>query len=154
MTEFVEIPADFLNPITFNLLLDGWLEKEAKVLLKLLQQPTKTWKHAVAFTIESTKSSDARVLQIKTDDKAYFFLDRGTSVRYATMSPGYTSKTSPGSLQSGKGSGGVVRIDKSHPKPGIQARRFVETASAQREPVYSNDFQKVINIWIKRTARK
>lgn len=60
--------------------------------------------------------------------KIYFFISEGTSVRYATMSPDWRSKTrpSPGGLKAGAGRGRKLFVNRSRPRPGIKARKFDE----------------------------
>ena len=52
----------------------------------------------------------------------WFWLDKGTKVRYATMSMNFRAKTSVGSLSSGSGRGGLLFVNKKRPRLGIKAR--------------------------------
>ncbi len=52
----------------------------------------------------------------------WFWLDRGTKVRYAVMSRNFRAKTSVGKLSSGSGRGGLIFVNKKRPMPGIKAR--------------------------------
>lgn len=67
-------------------------------------------------------------LNISPDQQAkiWGWLDQGTDVRYAIMSPDWVSKTVPGNLDSRSGSGHVIIVDTSNPQPGIQARGWSE----------------------------
>lgn len=62
--------------------------------------------------------------RVTTDSAIYGYLNFGTSVRYAHMTPGYVPKTTPGFIGSGGGGGAVLFIDKSRPMPGIEPRDF------------------------------
>lgn len=53
-----------------------------------------------------------------------FFLNVGTRVRYATMTPDFSPKTSPRVLRSGSGSGGLAYVNVNKPNPGIEKREF------------------------------
>lgn len=57
----------------------------------------------------------------------YRWVSGGTTRRYATMTENWESKTSPGSIESGKGAGWVMYVDKKDPKPGIEPRMVDET---------------------------
>lgn len=59
--------------------------------------------------------------EVFTTSKPYIYVAGGTSVRYATMKPGYKPKTPP-MLPSGSGGGEVAFISRKHPRPGIKAR--------------------------------
>jgi len=54
----------------------------------------------------------------------WFWLDRGTKVRYATMSMNFRAKTRPGVLSSSGGRGGVLYVNRKRPRPGIKARKW------------------------------
>ena len=54
------------------------------------------------------------------------WLDEGTAVRYATMSPDFSRKTTPNVVGSSSGSGGVIYVRKDRPMPGIEARNWTK----------------------------
>lgn len=56
----------------------------------------------------------------------WLWLDEGTKVRYATMTPGFIPKTRAGQLQSWQGKGKMLFVNKKHPRPGIKARKFTK----------------------------
>lgn len=58
-----------------------------------------------------------------------FFLNVGTKVRYATMSPDFSPKTIPRVLRSGSGSGKLAFVSIHKPNPGIDARKFDESVA-------------------------
>ena len=97
------------------------LERRA---LQLFKGTTRHWQHEVQFTSDIDFTGDGVSLIAGTDDQVYYWLDKGTSVRRAVMSPDWQSKTKPGSLQSGTGRGRVVFISKKINLPGIEARDF------------------------------
>jgi len=78
------------------------------------------------------------------------WLDRGTDVRYATMSPDFVAKTAPRVLDSGNGKGRVLFVNKSRPKPGIKAREWRDTIHDEWEP----KFQKRMDAAFARGARR
>ena len=54
----------------------------------------------------------------------WFFLNYGTKVRYAMMTPGFIPKTTIGNLSSRAGKGKMLFVSKKHPMPGIKARKW------------------------------
>lgn len=74
-------------------------------------------------------------------DNPYPFVERGTSVRYATMTNDFVAKTQPGVLSAGSGRGEVLYVDKRRPRPGIKARNK-EKIVAQ---TMKSRFPKIVN---------
>lgn len=56
----------------------------------------------------------------------YFFLNGGTTVRYATMTPDFEPKSRVRWLGSGPGAGGLASVDIRRPRKGIVARKWDE----------------------------
>ena len=96
---------------------------------------TEDFDHPVDFEGITLTEVDKITTRVETDDLIYFFLTRGTSVRYATMTPNFQSKTVPGRLSTRGGRGGVWFINKRQPRPGIKARNFDILARNIIEPV-------------------
>lgn len=152
----VVIYAD-INPAEFKRAID---QAEQKILevnrraserlgkrgLQLLQDLTATWDHKPQFEMVTNFSSNDIEVLLGTDDKIFGYLDRGTSVRYAVMTPDFQAKTTPGSLQSGRGRGGVVIVNRKRPRPGIKARDF----SGQVEKILNRESEAIFNQEIKR----
>ena len=106
------------------------LESEGKDLEKDYSKTSSTWNgDAPKYPPKTTSNNTELSLTVMPDgtqkaiDK-WKWLNFGTSVRYATMSGNWQSKTKPGRLQSGAGRGQVVRISRMHPRPGIKARKW------------------------------
>jgi len=78
------------------------------------------------FDVETADKSSRSEVRHDTFimEPIYFFLSGGTAVRYATMSPDWSSKTQPGRLGAGPGRGRVLFVNKRRPRPGIKARKF------------------------------
>lgn len=116
-----------------------------------LKRPTMTWNPPVEFeehiytgsraAVEAKKTLAARggaglAIIVTTEDKRYKFVDEGTKVRYATMSPNFVAKTKPKSLTAGRGRGGVLFVNKNRPRPGIKARGFTKLVTAKWKPLF------------------
>jgi hypothetical protein len=68
-----------------------------------------------------------------TTSKPYIYVAGGTSVRYATMAPGYKPKTPP-MLPPHGGGGSVAFISRKHPRPGIKARNPQDLIAKRDKP--------------------
>ncbi len=102
---------------------------------------TQTWHDRPEFGID--KSEGRRL--VATDNEIYGYLDRGTSVRYATMSQDFAPKTRTGFIGSNAGRGGVVRVSRLHPRPGIQARNFAAAIQKKWDAQMQTIFQRAID---------
>lgn len=92
----------------------------------MIDRTTATWEHNLKAKAETKgRGGDyVTILKLSPTEAAeiWHYLDEGTDVRYALMSPDFSPKTRPGSLDAVAGTGGVVIVDLDHPKPGIDAR--------------------------------
>lgn len=64
-----------------------------------------------------------------SDDKSgriWVFLDQGTDIRYAVMTEDFEAKTSPNTLVTTIGVGGLSHFDFDNPRPGIEPRLWTE----------------------------
>jgi hypothetical protein len=118
-----------------------------KTGVKLLKDFTRSWNHQPDFQVETEGTAKSLEILIGTDDKIFGFIDQGTRVRRAVMSPGFVAKTKPGSLQSGAGRGGVVFISKKINLPGIKARnvtgKVAKTLNKQAEQAFNRELKRV-----------
>jgi len=96
---------------------------------KRFGETTRTWRHAVKFDITLRPETTQIVGGCFTQDEVYFYLDGGTRVRYATMTPDFQAKTRPWWIGSGPGRGGVRYINRRRPRPGIKARHFADAVA-------------------------
>lgn len=119
----------FIASVTYKLM--RVMRDGAETIKHDLQGAVRTWRTPVDFQIALDKRGDTFTMSVFTDSEIFKFVNDGTSVRYATMTPDFISKTRPGSMQSGRGRGGVAYVNKKIPRPGIQARNFIETAFEQ-----------------------
>lgn len=106
-----------------------------------------TWNERPKFTKETQVRGDTVTVLVGTDDKIYKFVDKGTRVRYATMTADFLAKTRPGVLGSRRGQGGVLFISKKHPRPGIVARRFTETIQERYDKMADEIAAKHVREW-------
>jgi len=84
--------------------------------------------------------------------KKWNWLNKGTRVRRALMSPDWQSKTAPNDYQSGTGQGKVVFISKDLELPGIKARRWSKMADKEFRPEFKQKVQAATNEAAKRSG--
>lgn len=146
------------QPLDERQLLDGMMgavKEEVKESDKLFGKTYRTFRHKPGFTQSFSESSIKIEGQTATRGEGskqnpYPFVAKGTSVRYATMTPDFKAKTKKRFIGSGSGSGGVAYIDKRRPRPGIEAREFEEEIAEQEQP----KFQKRGQQYLDRAAKK
>ena len=121
-------------------------EKEMKFALELT---TATWNHPVTFESHIQYRGGDLVIVAWTKDYVWQLLNRGTSIRYATMTDDFQPKTKRGFLGSFRGQGGMAFVNKKRPRPGIKSRDW--TIIAVRK--YQKSFNARIGIAIFRGMR-
>lgn len=84
-----------------------------------------------------------------TSDAVYGYLNDGTRIRYATMTPNFSPKTRPGRVNAVAGSGGLAYVSKKRPRPGIKPRKFDELVVKGTK----NSFEKAAERAIAKSAR-
>ena len=123
------------------------LRKEGKQMRTLYAKSTRTWKPPVRFRTDVRVAGVDAVVKVSTKDKRFIFVDKGTSRRWAVMSPGYSPKSQVRSLTARMGRGRVVvRGEQAmratghiRPLPGIKARNFsIEIRKLRRRPFFTN----------------
>jgi hypothetical protein len=103
----------------------------------------------VSFEIVSDLNPSGPEILVGTEDKIYKFVDEGTSIRYATMTPDFEPKTVKRVIGSGRGRGGLMYVDTRRPRPGIEAREFSKTIEEKHQPRFKRQMEKAM-----RQARK
>lgn len=87
----------------------------------LFQNTTRTWVQQPTFTSKQTPRGWTVIVD---PPFPYGWVNRGTRIRYATMSKDWKSKTKPNVIASYAGRGRVLFISRKRPRPGIVARNF------------------------------
>lgn len=107
------------------------IEKAVKAVAleiqKDFERTVATWKDKPDFEIETKTGAAASGIKITVTpdpEKPYLFVDKGTKVRYATMSKDFEAKTDPNVIQAFPGKGKMLFVNKKRPRPGIKARNF------------------------------
>lgn len=137
------IKATKLKEDVFRLELLNELRKTGTAVKRDFERTTRTWKGdkpKFESAVSLSRADGGPTLLVEPTGgkgaKKWGWLDKGTKVRYATMTSNFSPKTRPGSLDSGAGRGGVAFINKKRPRPGIKARGWsVLITNSWRRPM-------------------
>jgi len=117
------------------------LAEEAKAMF---EKTVETWDEQPDFTINENQNN----VSIGTRSKIYGYIDRGTAVRYATMTPDFAPKSRVRVIASARGKGGLAFVSRNHPKPGIQAREFSVIIQERMQKKFASRFKSVIKSYV------
>ena len=107
-----------------------------------------TWQHRSAIRFETRLRLNAKsiTVSISTDDEIFNYVEGGTRIRHAAMDRDFVPKTTPGSLRSVRGSGGMAYVNKSISLPGVDARNFYQLSAKKQRAAF---VAKMRSIYIK-----
>ncbi len=159
--EFIPIvPKKLFDVRAFSVASEKLLKDEAKVLKREFDKTTKTFKHRVTFATKNTSTRNRLSQLVFASDKPYFFVVRGTRVRWALMSQDFSAKTRARVIGSRGGKGGVVILGKRAmqargiaPRPGIKAREFDDVIIKLRQPKFLRSVNNAFAVAAKKTNR-
>lgn len=100
-----------------------------------------TWNNRPRFTknvyvAQHEISGYVRTVRIwgsKPPELIYYFIVKGTKVRFARMTQDFEPKSRPYIINSFAGRGGLDTVDVKHPYPGIKGRAFDEVIAAKHQ---------------------
>lgn len=141
-----------IDPVRLELLNE--LRKAGRAMKKDFERTTKDWEgEKPEFEMLISLAGGGPTLLIEPNgpgsDK-WNWLNKGTKVRYATMSPDFSAKTQVGVLDSRGGSGRRLFVNKNRPKPGIKARKWSEIIASK----WKSPFKRMMQDAMNRGARK
>lgn len=147
----------FGSPSQIQKLVDGVLDDQADDAKKLVESIVGNWSAKSKPKIRVTKSRSERVTHI--EGEIYGFVDLGTRphiikvrrARFLKFQSGFTPKTLPGKMSSGKGgrSGGFVFRRQVH-HPGSKARGFTKAIGKQQQKEFPKRFRSALKSYFKR----
>jgi len=110
--------------------------------IPLFEKATGTWINQPTFEAQQTP----RGWKVDVDPVFPFgWVDRGTRVRYATLSRDWRSKSKPNVIAAYAGRGRVLFISRKRPRPGIVARNFTTTITMRLQPKVARYVCDVLN---------
>ena len=138
------------------------LEGEGIEHRKLLRKTTDSWTGDKPYFITETVVSKER-LSVETaphktgkGGEIWWYLELGTSIRWALMSSNFRAKTRSGKLRSYRGRGRVLIAGRRamtkrgiKPRPGIKARNWRAEVNRLRSRKFKSRIQKEFGIWAK-----
>lgn len=134
-------PLPLLDPRKIARAVENALDGAAKDVKVDFLVTTQTFDHTVEFTIESKEGWRS----VSTTDAPYCYINAGTKVRHALMSPDFRAKTRPRYIGSNKGRGGVLIVSRKINLPGIEAREFDKTIAEKWQKEFPVILQRAID---------
>lgn len=135
------------DPTAYKRETNKLLSKTGKELDRDMNRPTDTW----SSPITTRKQQGDNYVQVTTNDKRWYYLNKGTSIRWAIVTPDFESKTWPNSLDPRPGRGRVLIRGKRAmlaagipPRPGIQARNWINEISKLEQPVFQSRYSRIL----------
>lgn len=155
-TKFIPIAADLLDVDQLLDSLRKTAKDEAKFADTQFKLTYKTWKNQPKFEQDFTETTNEMVGSTLTSGEGskknpYPFITKGTSVRFATMTPNFVAKTTRRTIGSKAGRGGVAFVDKRKPRPGIEGREFEEEIAKREQPKFESRGQRNLDIAARRS---
>lgn len=121
------------------------LDRELEIQGNMFRKTVRTWRHPVIFRKKIIDTPNLLTGYIGTDDRIYKFLAFGTKVRYATMSKSFRPKTKVRYIGSTAGAGNPdpLFVSKRVPRPGIEARLWVDEIFDRRSKYFIKNFTQI-----------
>jgi hypothetical protein len=115
--------------------------------LELFAKTVRTWNTETSFWYRSAQTNEGVKLAFFTDNPKYKFVDEGTRVRYAVMTPGFVAKSKTNVINSFKGTGGFWFLMRKgmQPKPGLVARNFSQIITERTSPAFRGALERELS---------
>jgi hypothetical protein len=96
----------------------------------------------------------SRGWQVDTSHLIYYYLNNGTDIRYAAMTPDFQPKTRVRFIGSSAGQGGFSHLNRGNPPGpgGIDAREWDQAIAERMTPIVVKGYEKAMEAGAKRTG--
>lgn len=135
------------------------MRKTGRAIQRDYKRTTQTWEGAKPnFGLLISLAGDGPTILVEAQggkgaDK-WNWLDKGTAVRYATMSSNWRSKTTPNTLRSVRGRGVMLFVSKKHPRPGIKARNWTVIIVRMWTPRFKRDMEDALRRAVRKSGHR
>lgn len=139
-----------LQDDVFRLTALNQLRKTGKKIERDFEKTTQTWdgeKPTFETIISLTDPGPGVVVGPSGSTEGaqkWQWLDEGTEIRYATMSPDWVSKTQPDIVGSRPGQGEVLYVRRDRPRDGIEARNWTLALQKKWKTPFKRDMEKAM----------
>jgi len=150
ITMAATVPEEVLLPVATK------LGNEAQ---RLFRGTVRTWRDKPVFDMDVDVSRDRVAVVVGTDNKVYGWVNAGTpahpivarNASVLAFPAASTSKTEPGSLQSGPGSrSGDMVFRRRVMHPGIRARRFTDRVFELVDKMALSELSSAVDKWLRK----
>ena len=157
----MKVSAPKLDKAAVRVELLAALRQHGKSLVKVFETTTASWvgdKPKFEPQSSLTEGEGAGLdIGMSGEGKAvdkWFWLDKGTAVRRALMSPDWASKTAPDVVGSGPGSGKVIFVSRKLSLPGIKARNWSKIIRREMKPIFRADMKAALDKGLAKAKQK
>lgn len=131
------------------------VEQTILIAQDMFEETTRTFDEVDVKFKKKVKDSSTKIVgTVDTDNEIYGYLNNGTKVRYATMTPDFESKTEPGFLGSKQGGGGLLYVDRRRPRPGIEGRHFDRMVAKEITPIFDTKVEQASVVAANKSGHK
>ena len=128
------------------------LDKQIDIIDRMYQKTYRTWTTKPTFTKTISTGKERISVTTATGFAVMRFLDDGTKVRRAVMTSDFVAKTTPRTIGSKGGRGGVIFISRKLTLPGIKARNFTKEIVKRRAKNYTKAMDRALRRGVIRTS--
>jgi hypothetical protein len=122
--------------------------EEGQIQKRILDKLTYDWWAPETIVVEYEEEEKSNLISVKVfiDNMYFYFVDQGTSVRYATMDKDYKVRSESGKLTlKSRGLDGVAYINTKEPRPGIAPRNFIKTLEEKRRKKFQTKIANAVS---------
>ena len=128
------------------------MQVERKTIEVLYKRTTENWSTDVQFKSKIKSTNKELYVEVKAENRIYWFVHEGIAVMHAVLSPDWAPKTKPMSLRSGPGRGRVLFVSKKHHGKLYKARKFTETIIEKRKVGFQKMMEKATEAAVSKAA--
>ena len=126
------LPSKSVTPAVYTKHMKEAATRTGTIVKAQYSRTVRTWRNKPTFTTTTSITNGRISTNTGTDNEIYGYINNGTSVRYAVMTPDFVSKTEPRIVNSRAGAGGFSHFSFQNPRPGIQARQYDVTIAKEQ----------------------
>lgn len=136
------------------------LRRQGEITKRMFERATSTWNPPPKFTLREETRGQEGWVAVRTEDKRFHWVDKGTKIRWAVMARCYKPKSTYRTIGSRTGGGRVVvrgrKAMKARgiaPRPGIKAREISAEIMSRRRKQFYKDMREAIALGLRKARQ-
>lgn len=136
------------NPAAYRRSVNTLLKNTGKAFEKDMREPTQYWNKSIPIK----HKQEVNYVEVTTNDPRWYYLNVGTNIRWAVLTPDFIPKTTPRQLHGRPGQGQVLIAGKLAmlarglpPRPGIKARQWIDIIVQKEGPIFKQKYREILN---------